>query len=95
MSCILISQAKEVMQKKVSTEIITTPSNLIIEGARIIEVGKIDDRFKAKVHRHKGKDLKITALAGEVKIKAGQLWSIKLALKEDRLYIEKAQSLQN
>ncbi len=57
-----------------STELMTTPSNLIIEGATIIEVGKIDDRFKAKVYRHKGKTVKITAHSGEVKMKVGQLW---------------------
>ena len=56
-----------------STELITTPSNVIIEAGRIIEVGKIDDRFKIRVHRQKGKNLKITAWAGEVKMKVG--WS--------------------
>ncbi len=78
-----------------STELITTPSNLIIEAGRIIEVGKIDDRFKIRVHRHKGKNLKITAYAGEVKMKVGQLWSMKLSLKEGSLYVQEAQYLKD
>ncbi len=78
-----------------STELITTPSNVIIEAGRIMEVGKIDDRFKIRVHRHKGKNLKITAWAGEVKMKVGQLWSMKLSLKENSLYVEEAQYLKD
>ncbi len=78
-----------------STELITTPSNVIIEAGRIIEVGKIDDRFKVKVHRQKGKNLKITAWAGEVKMKVGQLWSMKLSLKEGSLHIQEAKYLKD
>ncbi len=78
-----------------STELITTPSNVIIEAGRIMEVSKIDDRFKIRVHRHKGKNLKITAWAGEVKTKVGQLWSMKLSLKENSLYVEQAQYLKD
>nr|MDJ0682808.1 hypothetical protein [Xenococcaceae cyanobacterium MO_167.B52] len=88
-------EAPPKLEKPLSeAELITTPSNLIIEAGRIIEVGKKDDRFKAKVYRHKGKTLKITAHSGEVKMKVGQLWSMKLSLKEDHLYVEEAEYLK-
>nr|MDJ0683035.1 hypothetical protein [Xenococcaceae cyanobacterium MO_167.B52] len=78
-----------------SAELMTTPSNLIIEAGRIVEVGKKDDKFKVKVKREKAKDLKITAHSGLVEMKVGQLWSMKLVLKEDHLYVEEAQYLQD
>ena len=51
--------------------------------------------FKIKVHRHKAKTLKITAHSGFVKMKVEQLWSMKLSLKEDLLYVEEVQYLQD
>lgn len=85
-----------ILEKPLSEdELITTPSNLIIETGRIIEVGRKDDRFKIRVDRHKAKTLKIVAHSGEFPMKVGQVWSIKLVLKEDHLYVQEAEYLKD
>ncbi len=78
-----------------SSEVRTTPSNFLIEAGRIVEVAKKGNRIKVKVKRETAKDLKVGVLGATKKMKMGQLWAMKLVLKEGYLYIEQAQYLQD
>ncbi len=78
-----------------SSEVRTTPSNFLIEAGRIVEVAKKGSRIKVKVKRETAKDLKVGVLGATKKMKMGQLWAMKLVLKEGYLYIEQAKYLQD
>ncbi len=85
-----------ILEKSLSeSELRTTPSNLLIEAGRIVEVAKKGGRIKVKVKRDKIKDLKISILGADKKIKTGQLWSMKVVLKEGYLQIQEAKYLQD
>ncbi len=78
-----------------SSDIRTKPSTMLIEAGRIVEVAKKGGRIKVKVKREGKKDLKIGVLNAPKKMKFGQLWSMKLVMKEAYLQIQEAKYLQD
>lgn len=76
-------------------KLVTSSSKMIIGAGEIIEIGKIDDRFKVKIRRSKAKVVKITVVGKQPEMKVGQLWDMKLALKEGSLWAEELQYIQD
>ena len=77
------------------SDIRTKPSTMVIEAGRIVEIAKKGGRIKVKVKREGRKDLKIGVLNAPKKMKFGQLWSMKLVMKEAYLRIQEAKYLQD
>ena len=77
------------------SDIRTKPAKMVIEAVRIVEMAKKGGRIKVKVKREGKKDLKIGVLNAPKKMKFGQLWSMKLVMKEAFLQIQEAKYLQD
>ncbi len=73
----------------------TKPQKILIEAGRIVEVAKKGGRIKVKVKRQERKDLKISVLSNNKKMKIGQLWSMEGIIKEGYFHIQQAKYIQD
>ncbi len=85
-----------ILEKCLSPELDPQPPNcLFIQAGRILEISKKRERIKVKIKRVGHKDLRIGIRQPTKNMKVGQLWSMKLILKDNYLYIQQAKYLQD